>query len=88
MLYVILWLLCGLAAAAIYRSKGRSAVVALVAGLLLGPVAVVLAALTPASRAGQERQLLAEGYRRCPHCAEPIRQDARVCRHCGRDAPA
>lgn len=26
-----------------------------------------------------------QGLRPCPHCAEPIRPEARVCRYCGRD---
>ncbi len=25
--------------------------------------------------------------RRCPHCAERIRNEATVCRYCGRDVP-
>lgn len=25
---------------------------------------------------------------RCPHCADPVSSEARVCRHCGRDLPA
>ena len=29
------------------------------------------------------KALHAGKYRRCPHCAEPIRPEARKCRHCG-----
>ena len=25
--------------------------------------------------------------RKCPHCAESVKRDAKVCRHCGRDLP-
>lgn len=27
-------------------------------------------------------------YKACPHCAEPIRVEARVCKHCGRNVIA
>jgi RNA polymerase subunit RPABC4/transcription elongation factor Spt4 len=35
-----------------------------------------------------ERQQIAEGLKKCPHCAELIKPDAKVCRYCGRDMPA
>lgn len=82
MLWLFLWLLCGLAAAGIYRSKGRSYVTALLAGFLLGPVAVLLALLTPADAAGQERQALRGGSKKCPQCAELVKTEATVCRFC------
>lgn len=70
---LLLWLFCGLAAAAVYRNKGRSWGVGLAGGLLLGPIGLVLALVSGG------------GGPRCPHCAERIHHDARVCKHCGRD---
>lgn len=86
MLYVILWLACGGIAASIYRNKGRSWAIGLIAGLLLGPIAVLLAAISGTDAAAKEQRELNSGSsQKCPHCAELIRSDAKVCRFCGRD---
>lgn len=47
MLYVFLWVLCGLAAGYVYKEhKNRSFFLGLLAGLLLGPVGLLFAAIT------------------------------------------
>ncbi|ASM76021.1 hypothetical protein VITFI_CDS0242 [Vitreoscilla filiformis] len=38
-----------------------------------------------ANNAAIEQQQLAEGLKKCPHCAELIKPDAKVCRYCGRE---
>jgi len=35
----------------------------------------------------RRRELLFSKRVRCPHCAEWIMPDAKVCRYCGRDVP-
>ena len=82
----ITWFLCALGAASIYRSRGRSETAAFLLGLLPGPVAVVLAAVTPKDEAALERKALKSGNKRkCPFCAELVKRDAKVCRYCGRE---
>lgn len=86
MIYVVIWLLCGLTAAVIYRQKGRSGAVAFVVGVILGPIGVLLAALSSADKPAIEAQQLATGAaRKCPHCGELVRPEATVCRHCQRE---
>lgn len=53
-------------------------------GLALWPVAVIHAA---ALQEGPDPQITKGTHRSCPFCAEPIRQEAVVCRYCGRDVP-
>ena len=75
--FVVLLAICGLGGllpASIASKKGHS----------FGPwwvygSALFLIALIHALVLGQAR--------RCPHCAEGIRQEAKVCPHCQRDLP-
>lgn len=77
--YVILWIVCGIGAAAIASSKGRSVFGWLIGGFLLGPIGLLLVGLM-GKPAPDESTL-----RKCPHCAELILKEAKVCKHCGRD---
>lgn len=60
-------------AAAHYRNF--SLVWGFVGGLLLGPLSFLMFFVSGVTR--RERV--------CPYCAERIRSEAKVCRHCGRD---
>ncbi len=64
----------GMVASIIAFSKGRNSLGWFFAGLLIGPFALVVAALPPVIRAGQ--------FKRCLGCAEIIPEDAIRCRHC------
>lgn len=73
----VLWLVSmifGMTAAAIARGKGRSGLGWFLGGLLIGPFALVVAALPPAVREGS--------YAQCPACQEVIRSGATLCRFC------
>lgn len=87
---VILWILCGVAAAFVASAKGRSGFGWFLLGLLFGPIALLAAAVTSPDRASRERRetlaLLQSGKGRpCPACAEVIRAEASRCRYCNSD---
>ena len=70
----LFWLLFGSIGGRIWISKGGSAVVGWIGGILLGPFAFLMLLATPDSRA-------------CPHCRSAIPKDATVCAKCARDVP-
>ncbi|MCB9456093.1 MAG: zinc ribbon domain-containing protein [Anaerolineaceae bacterium] len=88
---LLFWIICGLIAGYIYKNKGRSYGVGCIAGFLLGPIGIILALVSGKSDEGLQKQqrkneekLVASGeMKKCPHCAELIRADAKVCKHCG-----
>lgn len=91
--YIFIWFICGLIAAAIYKNKGRSALTGFLAGMLLGPIGILLALASGKNQSGLRQQEKQENekrvetgeLRKCPYCAELIKAEAKVCRFCGRE---
>ena len=73
--FLVIWLTFGFIAGYIYQRRGRSQVVGFIAGFLLGPIGVVLALISSSQ------------LPTCPFCAENVKKEALVCKHCGRDLP-
>jgi hypothetical protein len=73
--YLIGSVLFGIAASLVAYGRGRNSLGWLVAGLVIGPFALVAALLPPRPRDGR--------FHRCAHCAEVISVNAHVCRYCG-----
>jgi len=64
--------------AKVASSKGRSPVLWFFIGLFFSLFGVLAAYLSPVRADGVK-------YIKCRYCGEPIRSEALVCKHCGRD---
>lgn len=87
MTYLFIAILLGLAPAAIAHSKGGNFFLWWLYGAAIWIVAFPHALMMRADDQALENKELAAGQRKCPDCAELIRQEAVVCRHCGLKLP-
>jgi len=93
---LIFWAILGAIVGAVAQSKGRGFGGWFVYGFLLFPIALIHilvaerrlsvedVAHAAAMRLATDAVANA-GRRKCPHCAEMIQAEARVCRYCQRD---
>jgi hypothetical protein len=86
---LLIWsAIIGVIPAAIASNKGHSFLGWWIFGAALFIVALPLAiVLKPDNSALEKRKLSQGGFKKCPHCAEIVKSDAKVCRYCGRDIP-
>lgn len=75
--WALIGALIGLAAA---QKKGFSIAGGIIGGILLGPLAFLMFFISGVSSADANR-------RKCPSCAEWVKGEAKVCKHCGKDLP-
>ena len=77
--YVLLVIIAGIVGGIIARRKGFNPIWWFILCALFPLLIIVIALLPP---------LAAKGYtKRCPYCAEIIKEDANFCKHCGREQP-
>ncbi len=88
--WVLLWAGLSIVAAMVARSRGRSFFGYLLLSLLLSPLLGLLLAalLRPVGAELERRQLKSGASRKCPRCAELVKTEATVCKHCAAELPA
>lgn len=74
-MYVLVAIVFGVVSGIVARGKGRSSLGWFLAGLLIGPFALLVAVLPAKPREGSLVQ--------CPACCEVIQAEASICRFCG-----
>ncbi|CAM5280125.1 zinc ribbon domain-containing protein [Sphingobium scionense] len=86
--FVIVWLVCGGIAAMIASSKGGSGPIGFVVGLLFGPFGIIAAFFMGNEQKADAAKIAAGDSKKCPRCAELVKPDALVCKHCGHEFQA
>lgn len=87
--WFIVWIALCIVAAVIASNKGRSGFGFFLLAFFLSPLVGIIAALVagPNTANIEQKHIDSGEQRKCPHCAELIKVDAKVCKHCGRDVP-
>lgn len=81
--YIPVGIICGVIAGFISRDKGRGFAFGFIAGLFLGIIGIIIAAMSGGTSSTAAE---ASEYRVCPHCKERMRRDASVCPSCQRES--
>ena len=84
--FLCFWVGLCIATMIVAGNRGRGQLSWLLLAILLGPVALIMVLVSkPRLVELESREILNGGAVRCPYCAELVRSQAIVCKHCGRD---
>jgi hypothetical protein len=78
---LIVWTVAGIVAWMLAEAKGRSGVGWFFLTVLLTPLVILILLVLPSKKTDPEAAT-PQTHVRCPHCAELVRREAHVCKHC------
>lgn len=81
----VLWVVFGILNAYWYKKKGGSAIQGFILSALLSPIiaALIIAVSKPDKKALDQAAVASGEFKKCPACAELIKNAATKCRFCG-----
>ena len=83
--YIFIWIACAVLTAVGANSKNRDVLGWLFLGILFGIFALAAVLILPALPASE---MAPDNTRNCPYCAELVKKEAVICKHCGKEIPA
>lgn len=85
--YIILWIGLSIAIGFINQSRGNGFITGLLLSLILSPlIGFIIVIVTKENTAKLEKAQIAKGkLKKCPKCAEVIKSEAVICKHCGHE---
>lgn len=86
--FIVFWIICGGIAGYIASERGGDPVGGFMAGALLGPLGIVVACFMGTDKERERKKVAIGESKKCPRCAELVKRDALVCKHCGHEFAA